>query len=157
MGGGLSDLQRDILRRAYHNRSATPERLRLKYAKDLREWEAVKRDWERNAAWCLEHGIREPGLSRPEPGDRPYRPEYQWDVCPREIVNAICPPSKHGPISTPHRRGVQAAVSRAITRLIQRELLHSCHGIGLRLTDEGLALTKNLLVNIDDPVRCVSR
>jgi hypothetical protein len=133
MGRGLSDLQKDILRRAYRNREELPERMRRKVKKHLRERKE-------SMARLARSGHDTSGLTLPSPDAPGYRPELQPDITPREVVEAVDPGARR-------RRSVQAAVSRTLTRLIGRGLLLSKWGVGLKLTETGLAIAEELSVN----------
>lgn len=139
MGRGLSDLQRDILHRARHNRAAAPERVRQTF-------EAEMRRWEEDRPWYVENGFGVP--ERPVPGDPAFLP----DVTPAEVVAALDPAR-----DSPRRRSIQATVARALARLVRRGLLRPRWRVGLQLTDEGLALATSLSVNTALPADDVNR
>jgi hypothetical protein len=135
MGRGLSELQRDILRRACRNRETLPERMRQKFEESLREWEELK-------AFFAEHGWEAP--NPPSPDAPAYRPELQADITNREVVRALTHPGGPG-------GSIEAAVSRTMARLIRRGLLHKRGRNCLRLTAEGLARAQELSVNSPPP------
>jgi hypothetical protein len=129
MGRQLSEVQRDILRRAYRSREAMPERMRQRFQKQLESWKVRK-------AWFAERGLEAP--ARPPDPDDPDAPvPLQPDITGRDVIRAL---ADSGRLLV----GVRAAAGRVVARLIRRGLLSRSGQDGLRLTAEGLARAREL-------------
>src|SRR5262245_57974701 len=100
MGRGLSDLQKDILRRAYRNRSTLPERIQA-------EFEEEQKKHADYLECCARVGLDTRFDQPPKPSDPLHRPH----------ITAGETTAAH---DAGNKRSTAAAVSRALARLVRR-------------------------------------